>query len=117
MVGIDGIRSSREAVLADAEALLTCYGVGEETGTSDMTHAVVELLFTSSIRFLQPGLLLKVRMRGREANALFQGTAKPVLSKGVYILLPCGVCCSAEYHLACLGSPSCILAVVVPRRV
>jgi len=46
-------------VLADAEALLTCYGVGEESG-AELLHAVVELCFTSSVRFLQPGLLLKV---------------------------------------------------------
>jgi len=51
-------RSTREAVLADASALLACYGVGEESGAS-LTHAVVELLFTTSIEFLQPGLLLK----------------------------------------------------------
>lgn len=51
-------RSTREAVLADAAALLACYGVGEESGAS-LTHAVVELLFTTSIEFLQPGLLLK----------------------------------------------------------
>ena len=51
-------RSTREAVLADANALLACYGVGEESGAS-LTHAVVELLFTTSIEFLQPGLLLK----------------------------------------------------------
>ncbi|GAB4817363.1 hypothetical protein N2152v2_004409 [Parachlorella kessleri] len=51
-------RSSREAVLADANALLACYGVGEESG-AELTHAVVELLFTTSIEFLQPGLLLK----------------------------------------------------------
>ncbi len=41
-------RSSREAVLADANALLACYGVGEESG-AELTHAVVELLFTTSI--------------------------------------------------------------------
>ena len=46
-------------MLADAEALLTCYGVGEESG-AELLHAVVELYFTSSVRFLQPGLLLKV---------------------------------------------------------
>ncbi len=46
-------------MLADAEALLTCYGVGEESG-AELLHAVVELCFTSSVRFLQPGLLLKV---------------------------------------------------------
>ena len=53
------LSSSRAAVLADAEALLTCYGVGEESG-AELLHAVVELCFTSSVRFLQPGLLLKV---------------------------------------------------------
>ncbi len=58
-IGADASLESRAAVLADAEALLTCYGVGEETG-SELLHAVVELCFTSSVRFLQPGLLLKV---------------------------------------------------------
>ena len=53
------LSSSRAAVLADAKALLTCYGVGEESG-AELLHAVVELCFTSSVRFLQPGLLLKV---------------------------------------------------------
>jgi hypothetical protein len=52
---------SRTAVLADAEGLLTCYGVGEES-TGQLTHAVIELCFTSSVRFLQPGLLLQVRL-------------------------------------------------------
>ena len=28
---------------------------------AELLHAVVELSFTSSVRFLQPGLLLKVR--------------------------------------------------------
>lgn len=50
---------SRTAVLADAEGLLTCYGVGEES-SAQLTHAVIELCFTSSVRFLQPGLLLQV---------------------------------------------------------
>ena len=50
---------SRTAVLADAEGLLTCYGVGEDS-TGQLTHAVIELCFTSSVRFLQPGLLLQV---------------------------------------------------------
>ena len=57
-VDIATARSTREAVLADADALLACYGVGEESG-AELTHAVVELLFTTSIEFLQPGLLLK----------------------------------------------------------
>lgn len=48
------------AVLADAEGLLTCYGVGEESNGL-LTHAVIELCYTSSVRFLQPGLLLQVR--------------------------------------------------------
>ncbi|EIE18822.1 hypothetical protein COCSUDRAFT_59753 [Coccomyxa subellipsoidea C-169] len=46
------------AVLADAEGLLTCYGVGEESSAA-LTHAVIELCYTSSVRFLQPGLLLQ----------------------------------------------------------
>jgi hypothetical protein len=56
------INTSRAAVLADAEALLTCYGAGEESG-AELVHSVVELSFTSSVRFLQPGLLLKVLFR------------------------------------------------------
>ncbi|RMZ57560.1 hypothetical protein APUTEX25_001760, partial [Auxenochlorella protothecoides] len=52
------VRSTREAVLEDADALLACYGVGEESGAR-LTHTVVELLFTTSIEFLQPGLLLR----------------------------------------------------------
>ena len=55
---VEVVRNTREAVLADAPALLACYGVGEESGIS-LTHAVVELLFTTSIEFLQPGLLLR----------------------------------------------------------
>jgi len=55
---VEAVRNTREAVLADASALLSCYGVGEESGAT-LTHAVVELLFTTSIEFLQPGLLLK----------------------------------------------------------
>ena len=34
--------------------------VCRESG-AELLHAVVELCFTSSVRFLQPGLLLKVR--------------------------------------------------------
>lgn len=49
--------TSRTAVLADADALSSCYGVGEVL-LPDTLHTVVELGFTSSIRFLQPGLLL-----------------------------------------------------------
>lgn len=48
-------------MLAGAQALLTCYGVGKQTG-SELLHAVVELWFTSSVRVLQPGLLLKVTL-------------------------------------------------------
>ncbi len=62
-------RRTREAVLADADALLACYGVGEQSDAGAgaraggarrrLAHAVVELLFTTSIEFLQPGLLLR----------------------------------------------------------
>lgn len=48
-------------MLADAQGLLTCYGVGED-GSANLPHAVVELCFTSSVRFLQPGLLLQVHL-------------------------------------------------------
>ena len=65
----DKAAASRTAVLADAQGLLTCYGVGEEGGTS-LPHAVVELCFTSSLRFLQPGLLLKGTTSGG-------GTSRP----------------------------------------
>jgi hypothetical protein len=60
---------SRTAVLADAEGLLTCYGVGEES-SAQLTHAVIELCFTSSVRFLQPGLLLQVRLVLSRAQGL-----------------------------------------------
>lgn len=59
--GLESSFASRTAVLADAQGLLTCYGVGED-GSANLPHAVVELCFTSSVRFLQPGLLLKVRV-------------------------------------------------------
>ncbi len=48
---------SSTAVLADAAALLTCYGVREESG-AELRHAVVELCYTLSVRF---GLLLQVQ--------------------------------------------------------
>ena len=60
--GLEQERGAREAVLADAAALLTCYGAAEESGAA-LTHAVVELLFTTSVEFLQPGLLLKGNLR------------------------------------------------------
>eukprot|EP00192_Tetraselmis_astigmatica_P006581 CAMPEP_0117686318 /NCGR_PEP_ID=MMETSP0804-20121206/22361_1 /TAXON_ID=1074897 /ORGANISM="Tetraselmis astigmatica, Strain CCMP880" /LENGTH=754 /DNA_ID=CAMNT_0005497953 /DNA_START=92 /DNA_END=2358 /DNA_ORIENTATION=+ len=44
-------------VLADADALLACYGVAEDTD-KDPVHTVAELRYTNSIKFLQPGLLL-----------------------------------------------------------
>ena len=62
---------SRTAVLADAEGLLTCYGVGEQAGRAALTHAVIELCFTSSVRFLQPGLLLKARAPSALAGVPF----------------------------------------------
>lgn len=45
-----------KSVLADAQALLTSYTVGVDF------HSVVELGYTSSINFLLPGMLLKVRI-------------------------------------------------------
>jgi voltage-gated potassium channel Kch len=69
-------RSTREAVLADADALLACYGVGEASSkdgpASEITHAVVELLFTTSIEFLQPGLLLQ------GVSTLYDDSSTPV---------------------------------------
>lgn len=46
------------AVLSDAQALLSSYCIG-----GDGFHAVIELGFTSSINFLLPGMLLKVSIR------------------------------------------------------
>lgn len=115
--GADYGSTTRMGVLTDAEALLTCYGVGESQSQgqpgsrltsagsitaaevaaaaltarqsfeasmngaastaggaasrsisdlvledSGLQHAVVELSFTSSVRFLQPGLLLQVML-------------------------------------------------------
>ena len=65
---------SRTAVLADAEGLLTCYGVGEDS-TGQLTHAVIELCFTSSIRFLQPGLLLQAGFPRAHPNLFLQPSA------------------------------------------
>lgn len=65
--GIEQERGAREAVLADASALLTCYGAAEESGAA-LTHAVVELLFTTSVEFLQPGLLLKGNLNRETRN-------------------------------------------------
>ena len=41
------------------QGLRTAYGVGEQSGGA-LTNSIVELCFTSSVRFLQPGLLLTV---------------------------------------------------------
>lgn len=79
---VDYGSTSRAAVLADAEALLSCYGTGEKL-LPDMLHAVVELGFTSSVRFLQPGLLLQVcvTMLGVQLNAIWgRGPATRTLS-------------------------------------
>jgi len=48
-----------DCACAGGQGLRTAYGVGEQAG-SLLTNSVVELCFTSSVRFLQPGLLLKV---------------------------------------------------------
>lgn len=61
-------------MLADAEGLLTCYGVGEES-TGQLTHVVIELCFTSSVRFLQPGLLLQACLRHQKYH--FRNLNKP----------------------------------------
>lgn len=109
---------SRAAVLADSDALLTCYGVGEDSGMERL-HSVVELTFTSSVRFLQPGLLLKGvrgggdtggegprrgwRMRkAREAAAVAEGLAEWQVQ--------CGGCSrggvrGAVHHVRCTGQP------------
>lgn len=42
------VRSTRQAVLADADALLSCYGVAEES-EAELTHTIVELLYTTSV--------------------------------------------------------------------
>lgn len=47
-------------MLADADGLASCYGVGEVFRPESLS-TIVELGFTSSIRFLQPGLLLHGR--------------------------------------------------------
>ena len=67
----DSAFAAREAVLADAAGLLTCYGVGEDSSAA-LPHAVVELCFTSSVRFLQPGLLLQVSMIALGAQQRFR---------------------------------------------
>jgi hypothetical protein len=66
--------TSRAAVLADSEALAACYGVGEEV-LPGMMNTVVELGFTSSIRFLQPGLLLHGRTASGYAAAVATAAA------------------------------------------
>lgn len=48
--------SDAECVLADSDALITAYTVGP-----DIVHSVVELYHTSSIRFLNPGMLIRVQ--------------------------------------------------------
>lgn len=67
--GLQTSFASRTAVLADAQGLLTCYGVGED-GSANLPHAVVELCFTSSVRFLQPGLLLQASFLSNKQQKL-----------------------------------------------
>ncbi len=132
----------RAAVLADADALLACYSMGENWGAdaagggggaagsqqqqpdgsgrfllsgpsglcveTGPPHVVVELAFTSSVRFLQPGLLLKVwpRLCSRPACSLQQGwrTTRQELCKADY-LYPALL----QFHLLAITplSPSC----------
>lgn len=129
---------------ADAEALLTCYGVGEDIpsappppgaegttagaaggsgGVSPMGsgygsdnevygsvgggggvgsvrgHSVVELSFTSSVRFLQPGLLLQV---GKEMGGTREAPP-PSLAHHVPRQC-CKVCCSPLLLVVLLGT-------------
>ena len=69
-----GQDSAGSAAQADADALITCYRMGESgalkdakaakaAGQTALRHSVVELNFTSSVRFLQPGLLRQVSAR------------------------------------------------------
>lgn len=62
----------RTAVLADADALSSCYGVGE-VFLPDSLSTVIELGFTSSIRFLQPGLLLHGRPAPHSSGSVDEG--------------------------------------------
>jgi hypothetical protein len=140
--GSDYGSTSRAGVHADAEALLTCYGVGEEDNgsggglaafagfggaaarqsmasvsldvSSDAVpaaagggggaagvrgHSVVELSFTSSVRFLQPVLLLQVR-RGRHASRLAPRwgglVLRGTLASGPRPGMPPTCCCSVN---------------------
>lgn len=88
-------------MLADAEALLTCYGVGEESG-AELLHAVVELCFTSSVRFLQPGLLLKV---GHIPSVSSPSSSRDVASNnGAFKMLSQQLC------------PQDVISIVMPSR-
>ena len=79
--------ASRDAVLADAGGLLTCYGVGEDSSAA-LPHAVVELCFTSSVRFLQPGLLLQVRASGLSHRLLLGLAGYLCFTTSVHFLQP-----------------------------
>ena len=67
---VDYGSTSRAGVLADAEPVLCLYGVGESAPGQDLRHMAVELSFTSSVRFLQPGLCQPVRGGGGELSFL-----------------------------------------------
>ena len=45
-----------------SQGLRTAYGVGELAGAL-LKNPIIELCFTSSVRFLQPGLLLTVGIK------------------------------------------------------
>lgn len=51
-----------------SQGLRTAYGVGELAGAL-LKNPIIELCFTSSVRFLQPGLLLTVGIK----HAVYQG--------------------------------------------
>ena len=67
-----------ERLVYPRQGLRTAYGVGEQAGGA-LTNSIVELCFTSSVRFLQPGLLLKVARRPAPALFVRKFTPKPCL--------------------------------------
>ncbi len=74
------------------QGLRTAYGVGEQAG-SLLTNSVVELCFTSSVRFLQPGLLLKVgAARPRRAALQAVATAEEQAGNLSEVLAMCNSC-------------------------
>jgi hypothetical protein len=81
-----------DCACAGGQGLRTAYGVGEQAG-SLLTNSVVELCFTSSVRFLQPGLLLKVgAARPRRAALQAVATAEEQAGNLSEVLAMCNSC-------------------------